>query len=238
MDWWIRINKIYWRHSVASVFKRTILEGFPSRKKALIAALFVTLFVIIFGLVNQESALWRNAPLLAIVITMFLFFRAEAATFDDLRRKHPERVAFYGYKYQYIRYLLFKEDLEKENVSLPQVVDALRFMRVHKETAHHESVTSNVFLGAVAGSVVAILAGTAGRWPVDMVVTVVFALIVVAAFGFMLHGSLTSPVARQMELERFLRWYEEDLASSPIPPAGIPASIPEDEDATVEEQRA
>jgi len=214
MDHWIEINELYRKITTAGIIRRIMFEGFPRRKKLLLLFVIVTIATVVFSISDDHSTWLRNAPILPLAISMALFVRAERDSFSNFLPLYSRRIAFYSYKFQYVRYLILKQQLDARAIIPSAVDDALRFMAIHKETAHYESATSNVFIGSIIGAAVAILAGTAGKWPADVVVTVLLLLAVLVAFGFMVHGSIASPVARQKELERFLRWYREDYVTA------------------------
>jgi len=205
MDSFLRLHAIYLLTSRWQVVVRIYKE---SRLWMQVVMWTAKLFFITFAVLGLFTSSWHIYYALIVstaAIWAFVFSKARASVFSELRRLYPERIKYFAKDYQYIRYLAFQERLERNGFA-ECINDALAFIEGHIDVGTHPPITSHPFMLITSGAFLAILSGAAGKWDEKYLASVLLALALLFYFSYMVIDITRTPTSDLREFKRFLHW--------------------------------
>jgi hypothetical protein len=208
MDSFVRLYALYksitrWR-IVVHVYGHA---GFPWKPIMWIGKLLFVLFAGLQFFFNPPM-LYFALMLLSACIWAWSFGRSRRSAFAEQYRLYPERIRYFAYDYQYIRYLQFRDKLQDSFSG--SIADALSFLNKQIETDSRTAISAHPVMSFLVASALAILGGAAGQWPAKYIIAILFLLIACLYFLYMVLGVLHTRQSDLKEFKRFLLWAEDE----------------------------
>jgi hypothetical protein len=205
MDSFLHLHAIYQSASRWKIIARVYDE---SRIRWRITMWVTKAFFLGFAAFGLFASSWHPffvAAFVAAVIWAVSFHMARSEVFAALYSLYPERLRYFAKNYQYIRYLAFKERLEKDSL-MDSVREALAFVDSLVDPTPRPPITSHPFITFTLGAVLAVVGGAAGQWPVKYVVVAIMVLAMMLHFSYMILDLTRTPTSDLKEFRQFLLW--------------------------------
>lgn len=208
MDSFLRLYALYrgitrWR-IVVQIYR---CADFPWKIMMWLGKLLFVLFAAIQFVLNTPLLCILLLPLSAS-IWAYSFERSRRILFSERCRLYPERMRYFSYNYQYIRYLNFREKMQ-DNFS-GSIEDAICFLNEQIETESKISISTHPIITVLIASTVAIVGAAASQWSAQYIVGSLLLLIFGLYFSCMVLGSLYTPQSNLKEFKRFLIWARDE----------------------------
>lgn len=209
MDSFLRLYKIYHSISRWQIAVRIYGEAANTYKFILwlTKLIFIALVLTGFFVTDWHPFFW--AMLIISAIWMWAFSKARAVVYAEEYQLYPERIRYYGKDFQYIRYLTFREKLDKEKFA-GDLEDAIKFLDGQIETDSHSSIASHPLISFSLAAILAVIGGAAGQWKAEHIVIVIFVLLTALYFSYMVIGITRTPQSDLKEFKRFLLWAHDE----------------------------
>ena len=174
---------------------------------------------VLFMAFGANSAWLNNGRLFGLALTSgitgLFIFRRRIIDRHPLRDAYGRLDSYFGLNYRFRRYLMFRNDLQNEDIDLHMMKRARKILAV--EVKLHESRRPK--LGFVAGAVVSVIAGllinlSSQEYLIKSGWTflILFICMVGLYFYFLFKNMFPGHQHSEQELECFLTWHEQEFA--------------------------
>jgi hypothetical protein len=136
-------------------------------------------------------------------------FRALESHYHVYYVHNRERMRYFGGDHQYLRYCLFKDELNSGTYS-GNIDDAIAFVDEELALDSSTPVSSHPFFAGAIALLFGVVGGSVGNWGAAVVMNVGFFLFVITAFAYLIIGASKTPVSRKKEFRRFLNWIKSE----------------------------
>lgn len=184
--------------------------------------LFSALFVLALGyMVFLKENAWLGGLLVAVAMLPFgvSFERAVRSAYRPYFEDYGDLIHKYSRNREFLRYLIFRDLLLREAQLSPRTAEEARSMLFLKDEDFGKQILQHPFTVILVGFLTAILGGSASiqaGWTSGIMPVVVLLILIVLFVNFQISSLIETPMQREKELDRFLRWLAADEAWSNI----------------------
>ncbi len=157
------------------------------------------------------KSLWLFSFIAAFVLLCLLFSMAQKIVFKDYYKKFSKRIKFSSYNKNYIRYLIFKDELDKRKFSHGYMVRVLKALKIEEQQNNKISIFSQPWIYILVIAIIAFAVSFFANFTLDVRSIILAVLFVLLYFGI---GSVKIPISRAnklAELKQFILRYLSDL---------------------------
>lgn len=173
---------------------------------------FVCVFLFIKMLYVQKSAI-SNLWFIGLYITLVLFWilvdRAEKSIFKDYYKRFSKRIKFSLYDNNYIRYLIFKDELDNGKYSQKYLSGALSALKI-EEWPKKITVLSQPWVYFIITTIIASAVSFANYINPSSLVYASIICLFILMFGVSLFKIPITRANKLAELKQFIRRYLSD----------------------------
>lgn len=205
MDSFIRHLEVYRSISQFWVSVQTYKHTTVKLKISLWTTKFAIILNAILALTHTSRALWLSTMLFSFSLWAICFGKSQKIVFSHYYALYKERISYFKWSHQYIRYLEFRRCLTETEYH-GDISHAIQFIDELEISEPRTSLLAHPFMSILIGAFLVILGGVIGKMDVmSIIYTMAVCLLLIYLFS-MLHDTFRTKGSELKELKRFLLW--------------------------------
>ena len=205
----------FWEMYAKASFWRILVDSYRPEGRLNLGLFIYSILslVILAALSFRDRDLYSNIGFLFVAVWGYWLWRGMRRAYSHYYREYSERLSFYRYERQYLRYLIFRDEILKDNRrNGVSIADAIAHIDTDLDTEVTDPFKVSIFVTLIISVFSALLGSLTAKWGSPYIVLFLYLLVILVLIGGVIIGSVRSKRIRLIEIKRYLIWLQRENA--------------------------